>query len=158
MRRIASRLTRSRRGHAAIEFALLTPWIFFLFLGVFDFGFFAYSLISVENAARVAVLYTSSGSGTATSSVAACQLVVEELRNSANVGPGEQCLTSCAAGADCTTSPRGVITVRAESLTLFGTPASRVTVTYRTIPALPIPGLLVGPPGITRVVAARVAQ
>ena len=46
-------------GNAVIEVALMAPWIFFLFVGVLDFGFYAYSFISVENAARAAVLLTS---------------------------------------------------------------------------------------------------
>ncbi len=37
---------RRRRGGSMIEFCLLLPWYIFLFVGAFDFGFYAYSLIS----------------------------------------------------------------------------------------------------------------
>jgi len=45
--------------------ALLLPWYFFLFVGTFDWGFYAHALISTEAAARTAVLYTSQSSATA---------------------------------------------------------------------------------------------
>ena len=41
-------------GSAMVEVALLAPWIFFLFVGVFDMGFYSYMAICVENAARAA--------------------------------------------------------------------------------------------------------
>ena len=28
-----------------VEVALLSPWIFFLFVGIFDFGFYAFAVI-----------------------------------------------------------------------------------------------------------------
>jgi len=45
------------RGSAVVEAALMMPWLAFLFMGVFDFGFYAYASICTQNAARaVAVL------------------------------------------------------------------------------------------------------
>lgn len=41
------------RGHAVIEVALLSPWIFFLFVGTLDMGFYTHALIATQNAARV---------------------------------------------------------------------------------------------------------
>jgi Flp pilus assembly protein TadG len=43
-----------RAGNSIVEFSLMAPWILFLFAGAFDWGFYAYALISVQNAARVA--------------------------------------------------------------------------------------------------------
>ena len=50
------------RGHSILEVALFLPWLFFLFFGVLDAGFYAYAFISTASAARVAALYTSSSS------------------------------------------------------------------------------------------------
>ena len=47
---------KSRSGHAVIELSLMMPWLFFLFVGALDFGFYSYALISVQNSARVAAL------------------------------------------------------------------------------------------------------
>ena len=44
---------RSESGNSVVEVALMAPWIFFLFVGVFDFGFYAYAGICMENAARI---------------------------------------------------------------------------------------------------------
>ena len=51
---------KNRRGGSALELAFFLPWYIFLFIGAFDWGFYAHALISAENAVRVAVLYTSS--------------------------------------------------------------------------------------------------
>src|SRR2546423_163871 len=54
------------RGSAFIEFLLLFPMLFFLFIGAFDMGFLSYALIGTQNAARIAALYVSSpGANTA---------------------------------------------------------------------------------------------
>src|SRR5438128_767679 len=45
---------RRQDGHAVIEIALLAPWIFFLFAGTLDMGFYLSALIATQNAARVA--------------------------------------------------------------------------------------------------------
>src|SRR5579859_6278481 len=82
---------RPRRGHAVIEIALLAPWIFFLFIGAVDLGFYNYAIISTENAARVAVEYTSATSAKATDKAGACTYVLAELNSMSNV----QGLTSC---------------------------------------------------------------
>ena len=46
----------------------MAPWIFFLFMGTLDFGFYAYAIIATQNAARVAVMQTSLNSTTAANS------------------------------------------------------------------------------------------
>ena len=62
-----------------IEVTLMAPWIFFLFVGVLDFGFYAYAFISTENAARAAVLLTSKSQIAATDQVDACAIVLSEM-------------------------------------------------------------------------------
>ena len=66
------------RGAAAIEVALMLPWIALIFAAVTDFGFFAYAFISVENAAREAVLYTSTDPLLAADANSACTYAVGE--------------------------------------------------------------------------------
>lgn len=137
------RIPHNSKGHAVVEVALMAPWIFLLFIGTLDFGFYAYSAISVENAARSAVLYTSSSNsmGVASDSAGACYYVLQELKNLPNVGN----LTACNA------TP---LQVTAAATTISGQPASQVTVTYRSIQMIPIPWIP-GVYNITRVAVVR---
>ena len=133
------------RGHSILEVALFLPWLFFLFFGVLDAGFYAYAFISTASAARVAALYTSSSSTRAADTSGACTYALEELRTTPNVGSG---ITTC------TALP---VMVTATSVTgPDGSPASSVSVTYQTVPLVPIPGLLSKQVTITRSVQMRV--
>ena len=132
---------RSQRGQAVVEAALLLPCLLFLFVGVFDMGFYAYALISTESAVRVAATYTSTSSSTATDSTMACSLALGELSDMPNL----QGVTTCAA------SP---LTVTAAAVTgPDGANASQVVVTYQTVQLVPIPGLLPG-----RITVSRTSQ
>src|ERR1041385_6078916 len=73
------------KGNAMIEVAFMVPWIFFLFVGVLDFGFYSYAAICVQNAARIAALGNSYSAATAGSSVNACQLALQEMNSLPNV-------------------------------------------------------------------------
>lgn len=121
--------TRSKqRGSAFIEFLLLFPLLFFLFIGAFDMGFYCYALIATQNAARIGALYTSSAGAIPTK---ACQYVLTELGAMPN---------SSQFPSGCDSAP---LQVTAQSTTgLDGQAASTVTVAYRTIqlPVAPIPG------------------
>jgi Flp pilus assembly protein TadG len=120
---------RRQRGHAVIEIAMLSPWIFFLFAGIVDMGFYAYALISTENAARVAVVYTSTSSTVAADSTGACTYALAELNSMSNVR----------GVSTCNSLP---VQVTASQVTgADGQPASSVSVTYQTITMIPIPGL-----------------
>jgi Flp pilus assembly protein TadG len=119
-----------KRGGAMMEMALLMPWVFLLFIGILDWGFYAYSLISMQAAIRSAVFYTSSSSTTATDSATACTLVLAEMQNLPNIGTGV---------TTCTSNP--VVTVTAVSGPDSAN-AAQVAVTYQSISLIPIPGLL----------------
>ncbi len=54
-----SRLTRRRRGVAAVELALILPVVITIVLGCVDFGRFAYTYIAVTNAAHVGASFAS---------------------------------------------------------------------------------------------------
>ena len=132
------------RGSAFVEFLMLFPMLFFLFIGAFDMGFYCYALIGVEDAVRVAALYTSSQSALAANSAGACQYVRNELAKM----PNKSQFTS-----GCSALP---LQVTAQSITgPDSQPVSKVTVSYRTIQLIPIPGLG-GQLTITRAVQMRV--
>ncbi|MFB3826746.1 MAG: TadE family protein [Bryobacteraceae bacterium] len=118
-----------KRGHAAVEMALIAPWILFLFAGAFDMGIYAQCLIATANAARVAALYTSSSASAATDSVGACRYALAELKTMPNV----KNLTSC--GTDPLVVSAALVSGP------DGLPATQVTVVYQTPQLIPIPGL-----------------
>lgn len=122
-------MANRRKGSAVVEMALMMPWLAFLFVGVLDFGFYSYAVISVENAARVAALYTSSnGSGAVTDTTGACGYVLRELATLPNV-------TSL---SSCNALP---VIVSTQSTTVSGSPAAEVSVTYQTMQFIPLPTL-----------------
>lgn len=112
----------------------MTPWLIFLFIGAMDWGFYAYSLIATEAAARVGALYTSSSSTTATDATTACTYALDQLRRMPNVG---STMSSCASGAAVTSgAPVGV---SATSVTgPDGNTAAQVSVTYLTPVFIPM--------------------
>jgi len=115
-----------------LEMAFYLPWIFFFFIGAVDWGFFAYALVSVENAARVAAMYTSAGSSTAADSSGACAVVLGELRTLPNIGTR---ITSCGGS--------NPVSVTATQVTgPDSAAASQVSVTYTSVNLVPIPGIL----------------
>jgi Flp pilus assembly protein TadG len=127
-------------GNAVIEVSLMVPWFLFLFLGVFDFGFYAYALIATENATRAAAVYLSSSYALAqqeaatpapASSPGACQVVLGEMRIMPNVGNSV---------TNCNALPVQV-QVAPPLLQPDNSYSTRVTVTYRTVQLFPIPGL-----------------
>lgn len=140
---IEAKRGRASRGNAIVEFSLLLPWFLLLFTGVFDFGFYAYALIGVENAARVAVLHSAANSITATDQTGACTLAVQELTGLPNIGASYT--------GTCSADPITVTSCYCDSSqpctgtsgSIDGDPAAYVTVSYRMPPLfrIPIPGV-----------------
>jgi len=123
-----------------LELALIGPWVFLMLIGALDWGFYAYALISLQAAARTAVLYTSTGAATVADSTTACTLVLAEMSSLPNVG------TTCASNPVVTaTSITGP-----DSAT-----ASQVSVTYTSVSLIPLPGMLKKQFTITRIVKMR---
>src|SRR5262249_30957954 len=121
---------KARRGGSALEMALLMPCYIFLFIGAFDWGFYAHALISTDTAPRFAALYTSGISPTAADQPNACSLVIQELSIASNVSG----ITTC--------NSLPVIVTATSKTGADGQVASEVAVTYRTQQLIPIPGLL----------------
>ncbi len=116
-----------------IEVTLMAPWIFFLFVGVLDFGFYAYAFISVENAARSAALLTSQSKTSASDQMDACALVLSELQYAAY---GRTLPTACQA------APLVVNATLLPGTGLDNADAAQIEVQYTTFPMIPIPGVL----------------
>lgn len=126
-----------------MEAALLLPCLLFLFVGVFDLGFYVYALISTESAVRVAATYTSASSITATDSTTACSVVLAEMNDMPNL----QGVTTCTAAP---------LTVTATEVNgPDGANASQVVVAYQTLQLIPIPGLLASQFTFTRTAVMR---
>jgi Flp pilus assembly protein TadG len=126
-----------------MELALLSPWMFFLFAGAFDWGFYAYSLITLETATRSAVVGNISNN-TPTDSAAACTIVLNEMKTVVNM----------IGVTVCSGTP---VSVTAAQVTGPDTePAAQVAVTYTMPRLIPIPGLLSNNFTITRVVTMKI--
>jgi len=130
---------KGNAGNALIEFSLFLPWLVFLFTAVFDFGFYAYAFISVENAARAGVLQASVNSATASNQAGACRIALDALRGLPNIG------SSFTSG--CSSNPVTVTCAYCDGTTVCpggsqsadGGPASVVTVTYQMPPLFHFP-------------------
>jgi Flp pilus assembly protein TadG len=132
-----------RSGHAVIEAALLLPMLVFLFVGVFDMGFYCYALINVENAARVAVEYTSASQLTASDSATACTLALKDLNRVLDLSGVSSC---------------GALPLKVTASKVTGKDgefASQVSVQFQSSKYIPIPGLLAGRLTLTRVAQMR---
>ena len=121
-----------------MELALFSPWIIFLFVGALDWGFYSSALITAQAALRSAVLYTSSDPTYAGRTDFACPIVLGEMSKLPNIGSG---VTTCGTGGPTTMTSNPAVLAEA-IVGPDGAGASRVTVTYRSIIVVPIPGLL----------------
>jgi len=141
------RLFGSERGTAAVEVALLLPWIVVSFMAVLDFGFSAYALIATQNAARVAATWGSASTTnkdalTASPSLA-CGTYALPLFKYAPT-PVTACGTTLTATPDTTKSIGSI-------------PYVQVAVAY-TVNLLAIPGIMPGSITINRTVTMPVRQ
>lgn len=137
-----------RRGSSIVEFALLMPWYVVLFIGAYDYMFYAYSFIATENAARIAAMYCSSSSSSASNcSSVACAYALGQLSNLPNVGSS---MSTCSSPVTVSTS------MVSGGSSPDGANAAQVTVTYTTPGLIPFPGFLVGNVTFSRTVTMRV--
>jgi len=165
---------RRRNGHSVMEVALMAPWIFFLFVGILDAGFYSYAAICTQNAARAAALQTAAGVG-AQSDTIACLAALSELKFLPNVKALS--LTTCGANAAAITAAAPVAVQRktlCATATVIPTTltcdapgcadctqdnkaaSSQVAVTYQTDKMVNVPGIITNQLTLTRVVEARI--
>jgi Flp pilus assembly protein TadG len=142
-----SRSVNARKGNSLIEFSLLMPWYFFLFVGAYDCGFYGYALIALEDGVRVAALNASQNSTLAASADTACTYVLGSLQNLPNIGSS---VTTCSA------SPITVTATYGATSGPDGGPLTTVSAVYTSPQLIPIPSLLPGQITITRTLEMRV--
>lgn len=145
---ISRKPKQRERGNAVLEVSLLAPWILFLFVGVFDMGFYTTAMLGVENATRVAAETTSQNTTVAGNSDLACTKAMLEMAMLPNVHSQANC--------NAATTTNTVIVTAAMVSGPDGKPATSVSVTYRGGQLIPIPGLLMGRLNLTRNVQMRV--
>ena len=126
-----------------MDMALLSPWIIFLFSGLFDWGFYASSLITLETAARNAASWNANHN-TPNDVGTACTIATSEMQSLVNMGG----VTTCGAGTPVAVSAAQVTGPDND-------PGAQVAVTYTTPSLIPIPGLLAKQFTITRVVTMK---
>jgi TadE-like protein len=116
----------------------MMPWLLFLFVGVFDFGFYAYALIATQNAARAVAVHNSISKAAASDpDGSGCQIAIFELQTAAY---GRAMAGYGALPLQVTSTPEKI----------NGIDAAKVVVTYQSAVLIPIPGLLPGQLTITR--------
>lgn len=156
-----------RSGNSIIEVTFMMPWLLFLFVGVFDFGFYAYALIATQNAARAVAVHNSISKTAATDpDLSGCSIALRELHSAPNVSG----LTGCNSGqitsgsqsttvafaqvlqveSDYCPTPQGSGPPSCPGTLPGGVDAAQAIVTYYTAVLIPIPGLLPGQLKITR--------
>ena len=141
---------RRERGQAVVETAFMIPWIFFLFVGVLDFGFYSYALMTVENAARLAVLQTSASATTADNASVACPIVLSEMQSLSNIFNAASCnpvndnCNPTTLGPATAAKPLYVGACSTTQATIDGLTdiTSTVLVSYYSVRMIPIPGIL----------------
>ena len=157
-----SKKRAKRRGAAIVEVSLMMPWIVFLFVGVLDMGFYTYAAISVQNAARAAAIRVAVNQFSF-STANACTSALGELRGLPNMYAVTTCAASAGAISDAV--PAAVVVTPLNNTTspqcadCAVSPAAssvQATVTYRTMPMIPIPGLVMGRLTLTRIAETRV--
>jgi hypothetical protein len=126
-----------------LELALLSPWIIFLFIGCFDWGFYAYSLITMEAATRNATSWNANHNAPADADMA-CKIVTKDMQTLINMGG----VTTCGGTSPVSVSAALVTGPDSEN-------AAQVSVTYSTPQLIAIPGLLAKQYTITRVVTMK---
>ena len=150
----AFRGNRRRSGNSIIELTFMLPWLLFLFVGVFDFGFYAYALIATQNAARAAAVHNSISSMAASDpDGSGCRIVVAELQSTSN---GRN--LACPQGSGLLAGPPLWVTstLATGANSPDGNDAAQVVVKYQTDLLIPIPGLLPGQLTITRTAWMRI--
>ena len=150
--RVLRQFSRSSSGNAIVEAALLMPWMVFLFVGILDAGFYAFDLITTENAARVGALQASLSVAASSDSGSACVSVLQEMSALPNVSG----LTSCGAGSVSSSFPVSVLATSMDHGS--GDVSTRVTVMYLTTPMVAIPGIFPTQMTITRSAEVPVAS
>jgi Flp pilus assembly protein TadG len=141
------------RGQAVIEVALMAPWIFFLFVGIVDFGFYSYAAICTQNAARAVAL---TGADTVTAGVTPCSAALGELRMLPNVGYNPTLTCGALPVVVTVTTLTNATTPACADCSLNAAATSvQASVQYQSVPLFVIPGIMTGRLTMTRIAEMR---
>ena len=163
---------KSRKGNAVVETALMAPWIFFLFVGVLDMGFYCYSAMSTQYAARAAAMRAAIAGGG--SNADACVAALGELSALPNMTgvsscatysngitnslPLSVCITKLTSGGSSDATCANTSACADCGATAISPSSIKAVVAYETLPMIPIPGLLMGRYRLTRVAEVRLIE
>lgn len=117
-----------------------------LFVGSFDMGLYSYSLIGVQNAARIGALICSGSATACPDTTIPCSYALSQLVGLPNVGSATTTCTGSSPVSVSITYPSGP----------DGNTAAQVTVNYTSPSLVKIPGLMPGQYTATRTVMMRV--
>jgi len=166
-------LKRNRKGSAVVEAALMMPWVCFLFVGILDSGFYTYAAMATQNAARAVAIQTANTGGTLTSAQM-CAAAKSELLLLPNVGLIGNCAATLAgvdnanpiwvcagilndtASAPCVPPAVKCADCAGSGATATNARSIQAVVTYRSVPLVPIPGILTTQLQLTRIAETRV--
>lgn len=143
-----------RRGVAIVEFAMTSLVLVMFVIVAFDFGIYALSFLTVQNAARAAVLRNSGGIDSADDQASACTVVLDGLRGLPTNG--------VAYSTQCDQAPLIVVAQLCDgadpclggSAPADGEPAATVRVTFTLPNLILIPN--VGPTSVQKTVRMKV--
>jgi len=137
----------------------MMPWLAFLFIGVLDFGFYSYAAICTQNAARAAAIATSASATSQTNAIG-CAAALGELKGLPNMVGVSTCQTSAAAVSNSIPAAVVIATLSgsacADCAVTPTATSAQATVTYLSLPMIPIPGVLAGRISLTRIAEMRV--
>lgn len=110
MDNVVMRKIHSESGGAMVELALMTPWILFLFICIYDIGWFSYASICTQNAARTAAVQAAVQLPATANAATAWPFVCTAALGELNFMPNVRGVTSCVAtpGAITDTQPVAV--------------------------------------------------
>jgi len=136
-----------------VEVALLAPWLIFLFLGIFNFGFYMYAGIAVANATRSAALELGRQLTSQVDQQLACDMIKDDLKFLPNFS---------SYGSTCASAPLIVVVGNSgaavtDDYSGSSKPKALVTTTYQTIQLFPLPWLM-GRMTLTRHAEVRVYE
>jgi Flp pilus assembly protein TadG len=128
----------------------MVPWLFFLFVGVLDFGFYFYAAINVQNAARAAALANATSAAAANDPTCTGTWFSTVLQPEMNALPNARQASNFTCSGDV--SDDAPVSASASLVSVNGlSEVAQVSVTYRTLQLIPIPGVVDGRFTITRV-------
>ncbi len=134
---VSARAFARRRGAAAVELAVMLPFLAFAFVAAADFGRAFYASVVVQNCARNGAVYGSADAAAARNSAA---IQTEAVKDGSNIGVTTQ-MVSSAVSTDANNVPTAVdvtVAYQFNTLTRYPWVPSRLTIS-RTVRIAVVP-------------------